>query len=199
MKRRKLSNKCHLYIIVMLVHQPLIWSSNFTEPVWMVFAATGKISSKSKMVIIFIIIIKKDWQCKAGRGRLTPYQSEDPSSTLPTYKEVGMFPKIGPLDMEWPHKALGRAQKMLISHWPHIRSNVFVQTLGSSNSTCIGQAQNNTMYNVTKIRLTLHEQNGAIIEHLEKLSQYHASMWKLSSEFQNKFFYNIWSPHNPQK
>ena len=25
----------------------------------------------------FIIIIKKDWQCKAGRGRLTPYQSKD--------------------------------------------------------------------------------------------------------------------------
>ena len=36
--------------------------------------------------IIIIIIIKKDWQCKAGRGRLTPYQSEDPSPTLPTYR-----------------------------------------------------------------------------------------------------------------
>ena len=35
----------------------------------------------------FIIIVKKDWQCKAGRGRLTPYQSEDPSPTLPTYRE----------------------------------------------------------------------------------------------------------------
>ena len=33
-----------------------------------------------------IIIIKKDCQCKAGRGRLTPYQSEDPSPTLPTYR-----------------------------------------------------------------------------------------------------------------
>ena len=33
-----------------------------------------------------IIIIKKYWQCKAGRGRLTPYQSEDPSPTLPTYR-----------------------------------------------------------------------------------------------------------------
>ena len=33
---------------------------------------------------IIIIIIKKDWQCKAGRGRLSPYQSEDPSPTLPT-------------------------------------------------------------------------------------------------------------------
>ena len=37
-------------------------------------------------VIIFIIIVKKDWQCKAGRGRLPPYQSEDPSLTLPTYR-----------------------------------------------------------------------------------------------------------------
>ena len=34
---------------------------------------------------LIIIIIKKDWQCKVGRGRLTPYQSEDPSPTLPTY------------------------------------------------------------------------------------------------------------------
>ena len=37
-------------------------------------------------VIIIIIIIKKEWQCKAGRGRLTPYQSEDPSPTLPTHR-----------------------------------------------------------------------------------------------------------------
>ena len=36
--------------------------------------------------IIIIIIIKKDWQCKAGRRRLPPYQSEDPSPTLPTYR-----------------------------------------------------------------------------------------------------------------
>ena len=35
---------------------------------------------------IIIIIIKKDGQCKAGRGKLTPYQSEDPSPTLPTYR-----------------------------------------------------------------------------------------------------------------
>ena len=35
---------------------------------------------------IIIIIIKKDRQCKAGRGRLTPYQSEDPSPRLPTYR-----------------------------------------------------------------------------------------------------------------
>ena len=35
---------------------------------------------------IVIIIIKQYWQCKAGRGRLPPYQSEDPSPTLPTYR-----------------------------------------------------------------------------------------------------------------
>ena len=29
--------------------------------------------------MIIIIIIKKGWQCKAGRERLTPYQSDDPS------------------------------------------------------------------------------------------------------------------------
>ena len=39
------------------------------------------------IIIIIIIIIKKDWQCKGVRGRLTPYQSEDPSPTLPTYRE----------------------------------------------------------------------------------------------------------------
>ena len=39
-----------------------------------------------KFAFIIIIIIKKDCQCKAGRGRLTPYQSEDPSPTLPTYR-----------------------------------------------------------------------------------------------------------------
>ena len=37
-------------------------------------------------IFLNIIIIKKYWQCKAGRGRLTPYQSEDPSPTLPTYR-----------------------------------------------------------------------------------------------------------------
>ena len=38
----------------------------------------------NQAICIFIIIIKKDWQCKTGRGRLPPYQSEDPSPTLPT-------------------------------------------------------------------------------------------------------------------
>ena len=38
------------------------------------------------IIIIIMILIKKYWQCKAGRGRLTPYQSKDPSPTLPTYR-----------------------------------------------------------------------------------------------------------------
>ena len=47
-----------------------------------------KTENKNKFTFneIIIIIIKKDWQCKAGRGRLTHYQSEDPSPTLPTYR-----------------------------------------------------------------------------------------------------------------
>ena len=43
-------------------------------------------SIRGIIIIIIIIIIKKDRQCKAGRVRLTPYQSEDPSPTLPTYR-----------------------------------------------------------------------------------------------------------------
>ena len=38
------------------------------------------------IVIIIIIIIKKGWQFKAGGERLTPYQSEDPSPTITTYR-----------------------------------------------------------------------------------------------------------------
>ena len=36
--------------------------------------------------VLPIIIIKKAGQCKAGRGKLTPYQSEDPNPTLPTHR-----------------------------------------------------------------------------------------------------------------
>ena len=34
---------------------------------------------------IIIVIIKKGRQCKAEREWFTPYQSEDPSPTIPTY------------------------------------------------------------------------------------------------------------------
>ena len=43
-------------------------------------------STRRTYIIIIVIIIKKDWQCKAGKGRLTSYQSEDSSPTLPTYR-----------------------------------------------------------------------------------------------------------------
>ena len=36
------------------------------------------------LLFLIIIIIKRDWQCKAGRERSTPYQSEDPNPTIPT-------------------------------------------------------------------------------------------------------------------
>ena len=38
-------------------------------------------------IIIIIIIIKRGWQCKAGRERSTPYQSEDPNPTTPTHRK----------------------------------------------------------------------------------------------------------------
>ena len=34
-----------------------------------------------------IIIIKRGWQHKAGRERLTPYQYEDPNPTTPTHRK----------------------------------------------------------------------------------------------------------------
>ena len=38
--------------------------------------------SKLKYNGIFFSIIKNGWQCKTGRERLTPYQSEDHSPTI---------------------------------------------------------------------------------------------------------------------
>ena len=38
-------------------------------------------------IIIIIIIIKKGQQCEAGREWYTPYKSEDPSPTIPTYRQ----------------------------------------------------------------------------------------------------------------
>ena len=51
---------------------------------WVLLVAA--VTFPSQLPYLAIIIIKKDWQCKAGRGRLTPYQSEDPSPTLPAYR-----------------------------------------------------------------------------------------------------------------
>ena len=38
------------------------------------------------IIIIIIIIIQRGLQCKAEREWYTPYQTEDPSHTIPTYK-----------------------------------------------------------------------------------------------------------------
>ena len=38
-------------------------------------------------LIIIIIINKRGWQCKAGRERLTSYQSVDPNPTTPTHRK----------------------------------------------------------------------------------------------------------------
>ena len=38
------------------------------------------------LFIIIIINIKNNWQCKAGRERLIPHQSKDPSPTIPTHR-----------------------------------------------------------------------------------------------------------------
>ena len=37
------------------------------------------------IIIIIVLIIKKHWERNAGRERLTPYQSEDPSPTTTTH------------------------------------------------------------------------------------------------------------------
>ena len=54
--------------------------------IYLLFVVNFSIFLLLIIIIIIIIIIHKDWQCKARRERLTPYQSEDPSPTLPTYK-----------------------------------------------------------------------------------------------------------------
>ena len=46
------------------------------------------------IIINIIIIIIKEWQCKAGRGRLTPYRYDDPIPTLPTYRTKEEIGKI---------------------------------------------------------------------------------------------------------
>ena len=42
--------------------------------------------SLTSTALFIIIIIKKGWRRKAGRERLTPYQSEDPNRTTPTHR-----------------------------------------------------------------------------------------------------------------
>ena len=58
-------------------------SENVTKQVCAIDHFIGKYS----FIIIIIIIIKKGRQCKADREWWTPYQSEDPSPTIPTYRQ----------------------------------------------------------------------------------------------------------------
>ena len=46
-----------------------------------------KFENKQNAIIIIIIIIKIGRQCKAEREWYTPYQSEDSSPTIPTYRQ----------------------------------------------------------------------------------------------------------------
>ena len=59
----------------------LKFTSSFPEDV-------GTISRQyqSYYIEIIIIIIYKGWQCKAGRERSTPYQSEDPGLSIQTHR-----------------------------------------------------------------------------------------------------------------
>ena len=50
-------------------------------------AAFDRVNHLGILYIIIIIIIKRGWQCKAGRERLTPYQSEDNNPTTPTHRK----------------------------------------------------------------------------------------------------------------
>ena len=66
---------------VMLFNEPHVILRN--EPHVMLFNEPHVII----IIIIIIIIIKRGWQCKAGRERWTPYQSEDPNPTTPTHRQ----------------------------------------------------------------------------------------------------------------
>ena len=57
------------------------------------------------------IIIKKGWQCKAGRERLTPYQSEDPNPTTLTHR----MKKRKGKQQETKREQAARPMKR---HWP---------------------------------------------------------------------------------
>ena len=51
-----------------------------------IFDLTNALNSKWWDIVI-IIIIKKGRQCKAERELCTPYQSEDTTLTMPTYRQ----------------------------------------------------------------------------------------------------------------
>ena len=43
--------------------------------------------NKNNNTHLLLLLLKKGQQCKVGREWYTPYQSEDPSPTIPTYRQ----------------------------------------------------------------------------------------------------------------
>ena len=54
---------------------------------WIIFLFFDCLGHLYFLLIFISIIIKRGWQCKARRERLTPYQSEDPNPTTPTHRK----------------------------------------------------------------------------------------------------------------
>ena len=70
-------------ILSILYHLIWYWISSISDLYKFLFS---KILYNKLLLYSIIIIIRKGRQCKAGRERLTPYQSEDPNPTIPTYR-----------------------------------------------------------------------------------------------------------------
>ena len=78
-----------LELLLIAVRDPLLTtSSHLPSPLLLVISSNLPSLSPTwpaiNSYLIIIIILKRDWQCKAGRERLTPYQSEEPNPTTPT-------------------------------------------------------------------------------------------------------------------
>ena len=82
--RNNLDIKSKKHIYYSLIHLYLTYCISY-----MVFnkLIIGEYKFKKSFSLFIIIIIKKGQQCKAGREWYTPYQSEDPSPTIPTYRQ----------------------------------------------------------------------------------------------------------------
>ena len=59
-----------------------LYISNLSDKISFTHETMRQINSN-----IIIIIIKKDRQCKAEKEWYTPYESDDPSPTIPTYRQ----------------------------------------------------------------------------------------------------------------
>ena len=82
---------CHVYELEVFVKKNTYMSTYYMHPMFCAGhllhpVISGEMRDQKEWIII-IIIIKRGWQCKAGRERLTPYQSEDPNPTTPTHRK----------------------------------------------------------------------------------------------------------------